>query len=721
MEKERYVVFIDTGGTFSDAIILKEDGGFTSGKASTTPENLAEGFFASLEAVCRNMGSSTADVLPCTVGIGYGTTQGTNILVTRSGAPKIGFITTRGVEDRTNIVRFRGTGLSRAEIMHVATCDKPAPLVPREMIRGVVERIGSRGEVIIPLREDSVRKAAQELLDSGAEGIAVGLLWSPINPAHERRVREIIMEMAPEIPVVISSEISSTFREYPRFISVIIDLYIGRPLKELLGRIEGGLKEKGYDYPLLVLQAAGGVARSKVVKPGTTLHSGPVGGLMGVEFYRDFYGFKNAIGCDMGGTSFDICAAASEFGETYLRQPVAGRFEVANPMREILTIGAGGGTIAYVDSVTHRLIVGPESAGAMPGPICYGRGGSDITVTDADLIMNRIDPDYFLGGTIKLDREKTMKVMKEKIADPLGMDEYEAAEAICKIMDGKMQTALKGFVTSKGMDPAKFALISYGGAGPSHCAGFSEGLGFADIVIPSCAAVFSAFGASTADIRHMYEGAPFIIIPQIPHDPINLRFKLEELNSLEQIPSLAIERFNQMFNDLEKLAIRDMEEEGVSMKDVKLFYEMKARYGMQLWDIRVNLSVSQIKSVDDLKIILREFEDEYIKVYGKLVMLPRGGVEIMALAVITTAPTFKVNIQKNALVGSDPSAALKKSREVYFNGKFVPTKIYDLYRLQAGNAMEGAAIIEVRDTTVVVPPNCKVRVDEYLNMRMEYR
>jgi len=311
-----------------------------------------------------------------------------------------------------------------------------------------------------------------------------------------------------------------------------------------------------------------------------------------------------------------------------------------------------------------------------------------------------------------------MKYMKEKIATPLGMDEYEAAEAICKIMDGKMQTALKGFVTSKGMDPAKFALISYGGAGNAHCAGFATGLGFADIVIPSCAAVFSAFGASTADIRHMYEGSPFIIIPQIPHDPISLRFKLDEITSLDQIPSMAIERFNQMFIDLEKLALRDMTDEGVDMKGVKLFYEMKARYGMQLWDIRVNLSVNQIKSVKDIKAILREFEEEYIKVYGEMVMLPRGGVEIMSLAVITTAPTIKINMQKFPLAGADAADALKKSRDVYFNGKFVTTKIYDMHKLKPGNVVEGPAIIEVKDTTIVIPPNCEAKLDEYLNLRM---
>jgi len=715
-----YLIFIDTGGTFSDAVIIKPDGTFVTGKAPTTPQRLEESFFACIEDACQKMGKSSRDILPHTLEIGYGTTQGTNILVTRSGAPKIGFITTRGAEDRTDIMRFRAAGLSRVETMHVATADKPQPLVPRELIKGVVERIGSRGEVIIPLREDSVREAVKELLDLGVEGIAVGLLWSPLNPSHERRVREIILEMAPNMPVAISSEISSTIREYPRFISVIVDLYIGKPLKELLEKIEDGLRERGYNYPLLVLQAVGGVARAKVVKPGTTLHSGPVGGLIGIEFFKNLYGFKNVMGSDVGGTSFDICAAL-EVGELYLRQPLAGRFEVANPMREIVTIGAGGGTIAYVDKVTRRLIVGPESAGAVPGPSCYGLGGTEPTVTDADVVMNRIDPNYFLGGKIKLDREKAIKVIKEKIADPLGMNVYEAAEAICKIIDGRMHTSLKGFITSKGLDPSEFVLICYGGAGPTHCAAYAEGIGFSRLIIPPFAAVFSAFGASTADIRHLYEGAPFIFIPNIPWDPITCRFKLEELTSLEQIPSWAIERFNFMFKDLERLAKEDMEAEGISMKDVKFSYEMKARYGGQLWEIRVLLSVSQINSIDDFKTILREFEEAYIKVYGKLAMLPRGGIEILGLTVTATAPTTKVEMHRYEPVDPDASGALKGEREVYFDGKFIPTKIYDMHKLRVGNVVEGQAIIEAVDTTLVVPRQCKVTVDEYMNMVMEYR
>ncbi|MBM2831429.1 MAG: hypothetical protein HW414_481 [Dehalococcoidia bacterium] len=717
--QERYRIFIDTGGTFSDAVVVKADGTFVSGKAQTTPRKLEDCFFACIEAVSQNMGKTSKEVLPLTVEIGYGTTAGTNILVTRSGAPRIGFITTRGAEDRTNIIRFRAAGLSRVEAMHVTTADKPPPLVPREWIRGVVERVGSRGEVVIPLREDSVRQAVQELLDQGVEGIAVGLLWSPLNSTHERRVREIIREMSPGLAVAISSEISSTIREYPRFTSAIVDLYIGKPMTELLGRLADGLAKRGYRYPLLVLQAAGGVSRSEVVKPGNTLHSGPVGGLTGVEYLAKLYGLKGAVGSDVGGTSFDVCAAMPE--PTYLRQPLAGRFEVANPMREIATIGAGGGTMARVDVVTGRLIVGPESAGADPGPVCYGRGGVQPTVTDADVVMNRIDPSYFLGGKIRLDREKALTAIKEKVADPVGMDPYRAAEAICKIIDGKMLIALKGFITSKGINPAQYPLVSYGGAGPTHCAAYAEGVGFSKIIVPPFAAVFSAWGASTADVRHMYEGAPFITMGGFPYDPSTSRFKTDEVTSLKHIPTWAIDRFNSMYEGLEQLAMEDMKAEGVTTKDVIVSHECEARYGGQLWEIRIPLSVSRIKSVEDLRTILLEFERTFLSVYGPLSMLPRGGIQILKLSVVTIAPITKVALPKFEFAKPDASGALKGQREVYFEGKFVPTRIYDMQRLLPGNVVEGVAIIEGADTTVVIPSQCKVTLDEYLNMVMVYR
>jgi N-methylhydantoinase A/oxoprolinase/acetone carboxylase beta subunit len=665
------------------------------------------------------MGKTAEEVLPLTAEIGYGTTAGTNILVTRSGGPKIGFITTKGAEDRTNIVRFRAAGLSRAESMHVSTADKPPPLVPRELIRGVVERIGSRGEVVIPLREESVRQVVTELLAQGVEGIAVGLLWSPLNPAHETRVSEIIKEMAPGLAVTVSSEIASTIREYPRFISAIVDLYIGKPMSELFNRIEDGLGKRGYRYPLLVLQAAGGVSRAEVVKPGNTLHSGPVGGLMGVEYLARLYGFNSAVGSDAGGTSFDVCAAMPE--PAYLRQPLGGRYEVANPMREIVTIGAGGGTIAGLDAITERLVVGPESAGAEPGPVCYGRGGTRPAVTDADVVMNRIDPDYFLGGKMRLDREKAVAAIKERIADPLGINPYQAAEAICRIIDGKMLIALKSFVTSRGIDPVKYPLICYGGSGPTHCAAYARGAGFSKIIIPPFAAVFSAWGASTADVRHMYEGAPYITITGLPYDISTSRFKTEELTSLGQIPSWAVERFNSMNENLEQLAINDMKAEGVNEKNVLVSHECEARYGGQLWEIRMPLSVSRIRTVEDLRTILLEFEKAFLAVYGPLSLLPRGGIQILKLAVVTIAPATKAVLPRYEVEGVDASAALKGRREVYFDGDFVPANIYDLRRLQPGNVVEGEAVIEAVDTTVVAPRQAKVTMDEYRNLIMVYK
>jgi N-methylhydantoinase A len=335
--------------------------------------------------------------------------------------------------------------------------------------------------------------------------------------------------------------------------------------------------------------------------------------------------------------------------------------------------------------------------------------------------MNRIDPDYFLGGKIKLDKEKALTEIKEKIADPSGMDPYQAAEAICRIIDGKMLIALKGFIASKGIDSAKYPLISYGGLGPAHCAAYADGLGFSKIIIPPFASVFSAWGASTADIRHMYEGAPFITMGGFPYDSTTSRFKTEEIESLSQIPQWAIDRFNSMYEGLEQLAMEDMRAEGISPSDVMTSHECEARYGGQLWEIRMPLSISRLKSVEDLRTILLEFEKTFLSVYGPLSMLPRGGIQILKLAVVTTASITKVALPAYESAGPDSSGALKDERQVYVEGKFVPAKIYDMRELRTGNTIDGTAIIEAVDTTIFVPRRCRVTVDEYLNMVMVYR
>jgi N-methylhydantoinase A/oxoprolinase/acetone carboxylase beta subunit len=718
--KDRYIIYVDTGGTFTDSVIVSGDGSFVTGKAPTTPDKLDDCFFNSIEASAKEMGKSLREVLSEVEEIGYGTTVGTNIIVTGAKGPKLGFITTKGIENRTWIWRLRAAGISRTEGMHMIASGYPKPIIPRPLIKGVTERIDCMGDVVIPLREKEVREKVRELLKEGVEGIVVGLLWSFLNNKHELRIREIINEMAPDIMVSLSSEVAPTIREYPRFMSTIIDLHIGKSLRELLFRIEDRLKSYGCKKPLLVMQAVGGVAQAKIVKPGTTLHSGPVGGLVGVEFLKKIYGFKNAMGSDVGGTSFDV-TISPERGEEFLREPVVGRYEIATPMREIITIGAGGGTLAWVDNITKTLRVGPESAGAVPGPVCYDVGGTDPTVTDADVVMNRIDPDFFLGGKRKLNREKALKAIKEKIADPLNMDVMKAAEGICKIIDGAMQATLKTTLATKGIDPKDYVLFSFGGAGAVHCAGYSNDLGFKKVIITPYASVFSAFGASTADVKHRYEMSPFIFIPNIPYDVTTLRFELDKLRSLNNIPSWAPERFNKMFEELENRAYSEMKEEGFEKERVNLRYEFLARYGGQLWEIRCQSPVRRINSINDVKRILAEFEEEYLRIYTREAMVPKGGIEIISIALVATAPTYKPNIIKRNYIGEDPSIAIKGKRNVYFDGEWVNTNIYDMDRLQVGNVVYGPAIIEAKDTTVVIPKDRKATKDEYLNLVMEER
>lgn len=718
--KEGYIIYIDTGGTFSDCIILKTDGTFVTGKSPTTPKDLSQSFFAAMEVAASRMGQPIDEILPDTIVLGYGTTEGTNIVVTGSGASRLGLITTMGHEDRTIVTRLRAAGLSRKDGMHIARADKPDPLIPRTRIKGVLERIDSMGEVLIPLNEDEVRKVVKELLDDGVEGIAIGLMWSFLNPKHERRLAEIIAEMALGMPVSLSSTVSPLVREYPRFMTTIIDLYIGKALKELLDRIGTKLADHGYGYPLLVLQATGGLARSEIVKPVTTLHSGPVGGFAGVEFIKELYGFDNAVGGDMGGTSFDVCVSPKGAIE-YLREPIVGRFEISNPMREITTIGAGGGTLARVERAADLLIVGPESAGAEPGPVCYDRGGTVPTVTDADVVMNRIDPDYFLGGRFKLNRDKAFQAIKEQIAEPLKMDVMEAAEGICKVLDANMGHTLGSALAVKGAGPSAYALVVYGGAGPTHCAGFTAGQDFKEIIITSCAAVFSAFGAATADIMHRYEGSPLVTIRKIPYNKSSLDFQFDQLHSLEDLRHEGIDRFNRIFEELEERARKDMEAEGIEEKSVRLHYEILARYGGQLWELRARVPIRRINSIEDLASVTKAFETRYREEYGLQAMAPRGGLQIISVAVELFGSTPKPMFEEEEEVAQSPEKALKGERDIYLDGTFRNCRIYAMDQLFPGNEVVGPSVIEGIDTSLVIPGDRRVVVDKYRNMLMRYR
>jgi len=715
---EKYRIYLDTGGTFTDVVVVRHDGSFFRGKSLTTYKNLEECFFNGISAAAESAGKTSQELLSSANEIGYGTTIGTNIMVTGKGGPKIGFITTKGHEDRTHIMRQRSAGLAPEDALHMISADKPKPLVPRMLIKGVTERVDSKGDVLIPLRDEEVEQAVKELIEAGVDGIAVGLLWSFLNSVHEDRCEEIIHGIDPEMAISLSHYVMPVVREYPRFLSCIIDLYIGKPLKKLLQRIENRLGEFGYHKPLLVMQAIGGVSQAKVVKPATTLHSGPVGGMIGVGFIKELYGYQNAVGSDVGGTSFDI-TISSPTREEFIREPVVGRYEIANPMREVITIGAGGGTIAWVEPITGTLRVGPHSAGSEPGPVCYDRGGTEPTTTDADLVMNRIDADYFLGGKIKLNREKAVEAIENKIANPMNIDVFKAAEYICEILDGHMSGALKGAIAQRGIDSSQSLLVAFGGAGPAHCAGYSAGLGFDKVIVPPYASTFSAFGACTSDIVHRYELSPFITFPVFPYDMVSLRFEIEKTGSLDSLPANAVERFNSRFEELENNAIKDLRTEGFKDNQITITGEMLGRYGGQLWEVRCPCPVRRINSIDDLAAIVKSFEEEYLKQYTSEVMAPAGGFEILTLCVISTAPTSKPVIAKHDFVSEDSRQALKGEREIYFGGNWLRSKVYEMDRLQVGNIVNGPGVIEGKDTVLVVHPFMRVTVDGYGNMILE--
>lgn len=718
MSDLKYFTFLDTGGTFTDCAIVREDGVYFTGKSPTTPEKLEDCFFNAINDALEKADITPEEFYPNVRIIGYGTTYGTNIIVSGEGGPKLGLITTKGHEDRSVIMRLRAAGLDPIEGMHLVAADKPKPIIPRERIRGVQERIDCMGNPIVPLDEDSVRIAVKELIDQGVEGIAVCLLFSYINDKNEKRIKEIINQMAPDIPVSISSEVSPITREYPRIMSTEIDLYIGAPLRTLLESIKEKLVEKGYTYPFLIMQAAGGLARSEVVKPATTLHSGPVSGLSGVDFLKEQYGISRAIGVDMGGTSFDI-SISGERGAEYLREPIVGRFQISNPMKEIITIGAGGGTIAYIEESTMSLRVGPQSAGAFPGPVCYGLGGQKPTVTDANVVLGRIDPDYFWGGKRKLNKEAAEESIKEKIAQPLGLNLYEAAEGIINIIDTSMEAAVEAAIAAKGLDPATFSVFVFGGAGPMQASGLFKKMKFRKIIIPKPAPVFCAFGASTTDVKHRYETSPFVLIPNIPYDDTTLRFRLESLESLDLIPEWSLKRFNDSFEKLEQDAVHDMLEEGFKEGEFRLEYEMLARYGGQLWEIRTHIPVKKIETPNDLIQILRSFEEDYIRIYTKGAMVPRGGIEIITIAIEAIGSTPKPRLFEHKIEGDDPAQAIKKDREVYLEGNWFKVKVYDWDKLKAGNLISGPAIIESEETTLNVGANKVVRIDKFLNAVLE--
>ena len=700
--------YTDVGGTFTDSFVVDDRGDFVVGKAPSTPTDIAQGFFASPDDARSQLGIDREPFYSSLEVIGYGATTVLNAVLTRRGG-RPGLLITRGFEDLLLMERGKQSWiqLGRSDRIHPVTHRHQQPLIPRSRVRGISQRHDSLGRELIPLYEHDVRSAVRELLADDIDSLVVVFLWSFLDDSHERRVRAIAeeeMEAAGRhVPVFLSSDISPTIRELPRANAATIEAFAGPSTLRALRDIEDRLHGYGFTGDLQVMQSAGGLAPAGHVRAIDTAKSGPVGGLIGSRQIGELYGFRNLISTDVGGTSFDVGLINDGFVGVN-REPTLGGLLLSIPMMEVHSIGAGGGTIARIDSLSGRLAVGPESAGAVPGPVCYGLGGTEPTVTDADLVLGYLAADNFLGGRLKVDAEAARDAIRLRIAEPLGLSVEDAAEGIRRIVDARMREAVIGLVALRGYSLEDYVLLGFGGAGATHVAGYTDGLGVQAVLVFPYSAAFSAFGAASSDYEHHYHRAINVVIP-----PDTDLAGLGERGR----------RISDTWERLEEQAFEQMAREGFSREVISLEHLAMVRYGRQLNDLIVRSPVSRIEGAADLTTLLGAFEDQYSRVYAKGARSPRSGYEIYEVGLVAKAPKIKPRLERHELGGEDASAAISAIRPAYFNGHWRDTPRYTWPALRPGNRVDGPAVVDNPTTTLVVPPGRSIRVDEYLTVRIE--
>lgn len=691
---------IDIGGTFTD-LVLTLDGERIIAKCPTTPHDLSLGFVNAIEAGGEKVGLSVEELLPRIDMIRYSTTVALNRLLQRQG-PRIGLLTTEGHEDA--ILIGRGAqwtdGKRVSERRNIPAQNKPIPLVERSLIAGVRERIDSTGTVMRPLDEDDVRRKLRLLMDRGARAIVVSLLWSFVNPEHEKRVREIIREEYKEyhigfVPVILSSSVVSKIGEYERTMTAVLDAYLQRSMQNDIGATWDKLRDNGYRGAFLMIHNSGGSADIFKTPASRTFNGGPVAGLMGSAYFASKLGYRNVIAGDIGGTSFDVGLVVDSGVRNYTFRPVIDKWMVSVTMMQTVSIGAGGGSIATIEG--GRLTVGPRSAGSMPGPACYDLGGTEPTVTDADVVLGYINPDTYYGGRMPLNKAKAERAIHDKIGIPLGIDVVDAAALIKRVIDENMASAIKREVHMRGYHPEDFVLFAFGGAGPTHMSGLRGDVPKA-VVFPA-APVFCAMGSSIMDIVHMYEQSQRMVFMQ----PLT-----------EQI---VIDRaaFNAAVDAMVQAANRELMSEGLSAEDARYSLELDMLYGGQVNVKRAASPVLRIESDADAKAVYDAFEKEFSESFSPLVVNKPGGVFLDNFVLKVSVPTWKPEMPMYELQAPDSSAARLGERKAYWPevGSWVATPTYAFEQLQAGNVVVGPAIIEAELTTIIVPPEQKLSIEKH--------
>lgn len=699
---KRYIMAVDTGGTFTDIVVVDvQTGDALNTKSSTTPRDFSIGVMDAIEEVARLMNMQKDDLLQQTLMLKLGTTVGTNAIVTGRGA-KVGFITTKGFEDTTIIGRCiqRIDGLSDEEVGRLTTATKPEPLVPRYRIRGVYERVNAGGEVVLPINIEDAKEQIRQMVEiEKVEAIGVSLLFSFANPVHEQKIEELISQMYPghDLYLSFSHKLAPLLKEYSRANTVILDCFIGKVMKSYLFNLNKRMRADGFEGNFLIMQCNGGTVGWERVPAIRTLSSGPVGGVIGTHFMAGQLGHDNVISTDMGGTSFDV-SLIREGKWRYEREPIISRWRASLPMVRCDSIGAGGGTIARVDPMTNRLMVGPDSAGAYPGPVCYDIGGTEPTVCDADLILGFLDPDYFLGGRMKLNKMKAEGAIRDKIAKPLGMDLIKAAAGIFTIINAQMADLIRVIAMGAGLSPEEFTLYAFGGTGPMHAAYFAGELGMKKVYVFPHSAVFSAFGIAGADIS---QTSSFSLGYPMPMAPDILRA-----------------RVNKAQDDLAE----QMAEEGFQKSNLKFIHRFNMRFRRQVNHHTISLPAREYQTKKDVEALAESWLEDFAKIYGKGVVFSKSGIELVSMDIDGIGSAVKPKVKSYDEGTRDPSAALKGHRNVFFPGTgegFLRSAVFDYAKLHPSNFIEGPAIVESSTSTTVIPPGKSAKVDSQLNIVIE--
>jgi N-methylhydantoinase A len=680
-----YRIGIDVGGTFTDFILVRPDGEVRLSKTPTTLEDQSLGVMRGIAELAAAEGLETRALLGDTALVVHGTTTADNTMIEMNGAVT-GLVTTEGHRDEIDIRR------GYKENIWDPSFPPPVPIAPRRRRFGVPERLDFRGQLVKPLDEEAVRRAARRLAKQGVESVAVCLLFSFINPAHESRVREILAEELPGVRLSISHEVMPMAPEFERTSTTLVDAYVGPRLEHYLRRLERALREAGYARDLLIMQSNGGIMTAEFMakKAVAALGSGPTGGVMGACALGRQAGTPDFIAIDMGGTSYEACLVRGGRPNVRSFWNWQHRYLVGLPMVEMHSIGAGGGSIAYVEA--GALKVGPQSAKADPGPICYGRGGREPTVTDANLVLGYINPEALCGGEFKLTQAGVREAILERVGRPLGLDVVEAAHGIFRIVNANMANAIRRVSCESGNDPREFALVVYGGNGPVHAGKQAEDLGIKKLLVPKTSPAFSALGLVIAD--YLVDIQRSYIAPSGRAD---------------------VDRINVLLREMEAQALRELALAGLGAGDVEFQRLLAICYPGQTFDMAVpaRTDARGRMGADELRATIAAFHDLHEETHTYAARDEEPIVRAVRVQAVGRTPKPPARMLPPA---REPlSAALRSRRPAFFAGRFVDTPVYDGDRVGRGHRIEGPAIVEERFTTIVLQPGHVAEVDAHGN------